>query len=127
MIESEQPAPGNKGPEASLQIIDLAKFSSVDFEAPIAVAGNVDCMKLGHLFGKAFSAEKEVGNTDAAEVFQLLQSVWQIHFKPNDRAEPYGPMAVFDGKRSVIPSDLEGEQSDGHCHVNSVASARPVL
>lgn len=112
MIESEQPAPGNKGPEASLQIIDLGKFSSVDFEAPIAVAGNVDCMKLGHLFGKAFSAEKEVGNTDAAEVFQLLQSVCQIHFKPNDRAEPYGPMAVFDGKRSVIPSDLEGEQSD---------------
>ncbi len=40
MIESEQPEPGKRGPEARLQIIDLAKFSSVDFEAPIAEAGS---------------------------------------------------------------------------------------
>ena len=44
-------------------------------------------------------------------VFALLSDIANIHFKPEDRAEPYGPQSVFDGRRSMTPSDLRGAQS----------------
>ena len=42
----------------------------------------------------------------------LLSDVAQIHFKPEDRAEPYGPQFVMDGRRSIIPADIRGNQSN---------------
>ena len=47
----------------------------------------------------------------AERVFRLLASVCIIHFKPHDTAEPYGPMGVFGTERTLIPSDLQGDQS----------------
>lgn len=35
-----------------------------------------------------------------------------MHFKPEDRAEPYGPVMIANGRRSLIPDDLRGEQSN---------------
>ena len=43
----------------------------------------------------------------------LVANVARVLFKSGDRAEPYGPMRVLaDGSRSMIPSDLRGDQSD---------------
>ena len=45
-------------------------------------------------------------------MFQLLEAVSLIHFKPDDSAEPYGPRVVIHSQRTMIPSDLKGEQSE---------------
>ena len=88
-----------------------AEFAAADFEAPIGDSSNVDCWTLGSLYQTAASEAEESGDGSALRVFALLALIANIHFKPEDRAEPYGPQSVFDGRRSMIPSDLRGTQS----------------
>ena len=111
MTEEDQAVPHDDVSQTDLKMVPMDDFAAVEYEVPIANSHKVDCMGLNSLYQEAAKAQSEAGNENAARVFQLLGSVCQIHFKPNDRAEPYGPMAVFDGKRSIIPSDLRGEQS----------------
>jgi hypothetical protein len=97
--------------ETGQAIVSLAEFKSVDCEAPIVETRKVYASSLGPLYQKAAEVAKHSGNGVALRVYSLLSGVTQIHFKPNDRAEPFGPLVVMDGKRSVIPEDLRGEQS----------------
>ena len=87
------------------------EFAAVDIEAPIRESNKVDCWSLGSLYQTAASRQDEAGNATAARVFGLLSAIVQIHFKPEDRSEPYGPQFVMDGRRSMIPADLRGDQS----------------
>ena len=87
------------------------EFAAVDVEAPIRESNKVDCWSLGSLYQTAASRQDEAGNATAARVFGLLSTIVQIHFKPEDRSEPYGPQFVMDGRRSMIPADLRGDQS----------------
>lgn len=44
--------------------------------------------------------------------WKILQQIFDFHFKASQTAEPFGPMLVADGKRSMIPDDLSDEQLD---------------
>lgn len=100
-------APEPKG----LELASTADFEAIDCEAPLGDSPKVYCQSLGSLYQKAAEAAGKDGNAKAERVFRLLAAVSQMHFKPHDRAEPYGPLFVMDGRRSVIPDDLRGEQS----------------
>lgn len=39
--------------------------------------------------------------------WRLLANVFEIHLRPGDPDEPFGPMLVMDGKRSMVPGDLD--------------------
>ena len=90
--------------------ITAGEFAPVDAEAPIRDSKNVDAWSLGRLYQTAASEEEDSANETALRIFGLLSAVAQIHFKPKDRSEPYGPQSVFDGRRSMIPSDPRGDQ-----------------
>ena len=107
----EQQRSKDAGPQESPLIVTSAEFAAADFEAPIGDSSNVDCWTLGSLYQTAASEAEESGDGSALRVFALLALIANIHFKPEDRAEPYGPQSVFDGRRSMIPSDLRGTQS----------------
>ena len=92
-------------------MITAEDFAAADVEAPIRDSRNVDCWTLGNLYQSAGSEAEESGNESAARVFALLCEIANIYFKPEDRAEPYGPLSVFDNQRTLIPADLRGEQS----------------
>lgn len=62
----------------------------------------------GFHLSKAFGAR----SITKGDSWNLLQQVFSFHFKPTQLMEPFGPMSVFDGKRSMIPSDLSDEQLD---------------
>ena len=98
-------------PHESTMTISGDEFAAVDFEAPIHDSNKVDCWSLGSMYQTAASREEECGNETAVRVFGLLSAVARIHFKPEDRSEPYGPQFVMDGHRSMIPADLRGDQS----------------
>ena len=87
------------------------EFAAVDIEAPIRGSSNVDCWSLASLYQTATSKEEESGNATAVRVFGLLSAIANIHFKPEDRSEPYGPHSVTNAHRSIISSDLRGDQS----------------
>lgn len=97
---------------AQLPIVTSEDFAAVDFEAPIRSGKKVDCRALGFLFSSAASEQEEAGNNVGVRVFGLLANVAFMHLKPEDRSEPYGPHFVCSDQRTIIPSDLKGEQSD---------------
>ena len=92
-------------------VFTAEEFAAVEIEAPIRGSSNVDSWSLGSLYQTAASEAEASGNESAARVFALLCEIANIHFKPEDRAEPYGPLSVFNDQRTLIPADLRGEQS----------------
>lgn len=42
----------------------------------------------------------------------MLQTVFNYHFRKENVAAPFGPMAVMDGNRTGIPEDLQDDQLD---------------
>lgn len=49
-------------------------------------------------------------NIDSNLGWDFLAQLFGFRFKPSDSADPFGPMLVMDGKRSMIPDDLTEEQ-----------------
>lgn len=98
-------------PTQGLTLITKEEFVAVAFEDPIRDSNNVDCWTLAELYKNAGVKQTESGNESAARVFEFLSAVMNIHFKPDDKAEPYGPLFVMDGERSIVPNDLRGDQS----------------
>lgn len=92
----------------SLSETDL---KSTDVEAPIRDTRSIDCRRLAGHFERAAKAAQEKKIATTVSVYSLLAQILQIHFKPSDRAEPYGPMYVADGRRTIVPTDLCGSQS----------------
>ena len=75
-------------------------FAAADLEAPIRDSSQVDCWSLADLYQTASAQHAESGSEIAARVFRLVANVARMHFKPEDRAEPYGPVRVLvAGKR----------------------------
>jgi hypothetical protein len=91
-----------------------ADLRDLDFESPIAGSTSADTRELSDQFLAAMqSADKtaQPPDTAATRVFTVLSAVTRMHFKPEERHEPFGPMFTFaDGRRSAIPSDFR----EGH-------------
>lgn len=64
--------------------------------------------KHGLRLARAFG-ERSAENGDG---WCILQQVFSFHFMPSHPNKPFGPMSVFDGKRSMVPDDLTREQLD---------------
>ena len=110
MIREEQSTTdGQREERASPVTAD--EFAAVGAEGPLRDTRNLDCRTLGSLYRAAATQTLENGDDSAGRVFGLLSEIANIHFKPEDHAEPYGPQFVINGRRSMVPSDLQGEQS----------------
>ena len=110
MIGEQRHPEDSQSPEPSIRV-SANEFAALDVEAPIRGARNVDCWTLKRLYHAAASKAENSGDELAVRVFGLLCDIAGIHLKPEDRAEPYGPQFVVEGRRSMIPSDVRGEQS----------------
>ena len=102
-----------------MKVIANNDFAAVDIEAPIRDSNKVDCFSLASLFQSASKQQQGTKNEITARVYGLLSDVARMHFKPEDKAMPYGPHYVIDGRRSIIPSDLRGEQSSVFAEIAS--------
>lgn len=100
----------NKAEEVALPpVVTLEEFEKADWQKAISNCDVVDCDALSDVFGKAANAATESGTRRA---LGLLASVCSFSFRPGDKASAYGPMFVMDGKRSAIPEDFRGEQTE---------------
>ena len=109
--EPDQNAEAEEEPKG-FEHVTAEDFTVVGLEAPIAASRKVYVRCHGALYSQAHENSERSGDVRAANAYRLLAAVTQMHFKPNDQAEPYGPMFVMDGRRSVIPSDFRGAQSE---------------
>ena len=97
--------------DRKLVIVSLEDFLAIDCEAPLTGTRKVHCACFGPIYESARKSAQKDGCGSEQRVYGLLSAVTQIYFKPRDRAEPFGPLIVIEGKRSVIPDDLRGNQS----------------
>jgi hypothetical protein len=58
----------------------------------------------------ALSSAQSAGDTSSANALNVLAGVAWYSFVPSDRAEPFRPIAIMDGRRSQVPNDLLAAQ-----------------
>jgi hypothetical protein len=88
-----------------------ADLVDLDFEAPIADSRSPVGDELSDLYRRAAIPAQsgiEAYETPATRVFALLADVTGMHLQAHAREEPFGPFAIWDGRRSAIPSDFRG-------------------
>jgi hypothetical protein len=84
-------------------------IAGLDVEAPLNGTTSADCNELSDLYRAAATSSDGSAEPDtpAVRAFVMLSAVTGMHFKPEERNEPFGPMVVFaDGRRSAVPSDF---------------------
>jgi hypothetical protein len=94
------------------EILTLGELQEAGPESPINGVFSVDCSELASAYHKALTELHEENDRRVIAVYRFLHQLCRLHFKPSDRAEPFGPMMIMDGRRSAIPSDFRGEQND---------------
>ena len=72
---------------------------------------SADCYALEDAFREASTEAKASGDVARERVFGLLAGLMSCHLRMNDPAEVFGPKLVLGDRRSMIPSDVRGEQT----------------
>jgi len=81
-------------------------FAATDINSPLAAAKTIDCTEASTLFGAAAKTAEVEQRHAANRVYSMLGAIASFYFKPENQAEPYGPMMRFEGKRTAQPSDF---------------------
>ncbi len=81
-------------------------FAATDINAPLAAAKTIDCTEASSLLGAAANAAEAVQRHAEYRAYSMLGSIASFYFKPENQAEPYGPMMRFEGKRTAQPDDF---------------------
>jgi hypothetical protein len=92
-----------------------ADLQDFDFEAPIAGLTTADCSEMSEKFEAAAAPIYQVttpNDIPATRVFAMLSAMTGMHFRPDDRHEPFGPMFVLNDRRSPAPEDFRGAPVD---------------
>ena len=88
-------------------LITAEQIKAFNYEQYLIDLEVVDAKKHGRT-----SNRKDIDLSDEdKKIYTFISSILQMNARPDDPAEPYGPMFVIDGRRSMIPSDIEYEQA----------------
>jgi hypothetical protein len=97
--------PGNEKPAPLATWPSPAEINACLQQAKLGVAPYLE----DHAIATAFRARRDGPD---GRVWGLLAEIFDIHFKPSDASNPFGPMWEGNGKRSMIPRDLKDEDLD---------------
>src|SRR5258706_9187236 len=87
-------------------------FPVCDMDAPIRDLPRQDYSHAWDAFNKAAKEAEDGGRESEARVYRSMAVVCSFHPNFDNKAEPYGPMMQWDGKRTAIPDDLTDEDID---------------
>lgn len=96
--EEGQPAP----------IVREHDFLTINQSALFADCVYFDCYRVSEVLRIALDDEKY---SKCRPALAILQAIATFHERFDEPHDPYGPLAQFDGKRSAIPSDFKGAQT----------------
>lgn len=89
-------------------VVTLEELVALEVNAALHGEKSIDCHDLNRRFAGLVDERPEV----QAPAFRLLQGITNYHTEPDNAAEPFKPMIVMDGRRSLVPSDLQPNQID---------------
>ena len=106
---SEENNTDSPEPNAPL-VVAKADLDSLDLESAIPDRSIIDCHHVDESLSSYIKANE--GSDGIVKPAALLQAIANIHAKFENAQEPYGPMRRYEGRRSLIPTDLIGPQND---------------
>jgi hypothetical protein len=93
----------NEGPS----VVSAADFARCDLEAPIASLDQIDMTAISSAYHNAAMGAA----TPCDRVYGFLRDISGIYLSA-ERERIWGPRLAYADRRSMIPSDIRGEQSD---------------
>jgi hypothetical protein len=84
---------------------------SVNWEAILAQVANEDDYAIEQQLRKAANEAREAGDISDAQTLELFAAIMSIAVRPDDDQNPFGAKLIMDGRRSMVPDDIVGEQS----------------
>lgn len=90
------------------QVVPLEAFTACPLEAPVAGLNHTDLIAFSHLYEQAAAAAA----SPCQSVYALLAALCGIHLDPAARGNVWIPGVSTGLRRSMIPSDISGPQSD---------------
>lgn len=102
-----------KAGSAANEIVTIEDLRSLQLNALLKdSARKSDVYDIGTILGEVAQNAEQEGEESRARAASLVQSLAMIHFTPEQRDRPYGPMLIMDGRRSAIPDDFAGAQTE---------------
>ncbi len=88
-------------------LITAEQIKAFDYEQYLTKIDIIDVERHGRT-----SNRKDIDLSDGdRKIYTFISSILEVNAQPDDPAEPYGPMWIMNGQRSMIPSDIEYEQA----------------
>lgn len=114
-----EPSPKPDGQEASEDaprpgvtfVVPVETFRLESVTAAVNDYREVDIQGTHTRLAEAATRARAAGDP-AADALQVLSGIASFHFVPGNRVEPFQPMAMFGGRRTLVPGDLHTEQID---------------
>ena len=91
------------------RVVPMETFRLEPVTAAINDRREVDIQGTHTRLAEAATAARAAGDP-AADALQVLSSIASYHFVPQNRVEPYQPLAIFSGRRTGVPGDLLADQ-----------------
>lgn len=86
------------------------KLRALDLDGPISEPLSLDLYAATSELTDAGRKADEEGQLEQAYVYRLLSAICNLHFRPDERAEPYGPKATFaNGLRTAVGNSADQE------------------
>lgn len=94
-------------------IVPAEAILDCGFNAALNEVASVACFDINQRLIETHAA----AGPDHQPAFALLAALTNYHFDPDNRTEPFRPMMVIGGRRSLVPTDLMPEQITELCQV----------
>lgn len=89
-------------------VVNKKSLEKLNVNALLAKTKKVDCFGINSRFNEL---SKDLKPNQIAPL-KLLSGLANYHVEPDDPIDPFKPMCIMDGKRTLIPNDLRSEQFD---------------
>ncbi|WP_420586560.1 DUF7380 domain-containing protein [Ruegeria sp.] len=86
--------------------VSLNELEALSINAALNELCSIDCYDINRQFAQLVGERPDA----QASALQLMQGLCNYHMDPDNAAEPFKPMMVLEGRRSLVPGDLCADQ-----------------
>ena len=97
--------------QGARRLITANMIAAVDLAAVLAPVAEDDDYAVEKQLRSAERDARDAGNIERADALELFASIMFIAVRPDDEVNPFAAKLIMDGRRSMIPDDIAGEQS----------------
>lgn len=97
--------------QGARRLITANMIADVDLAAVLTPVAEDDDYAVETQLRSAEREARAAGDIDRADVLELFASIMFIAVRPDDEVNPFAAKLIMDGRRSMIPDDIVGEQS----------------